>query len=73
METQQEYLIDDFGYKTKEIRVLPTGGSSNALVGYRGYLREITYRKERNRSILHPVCKPFDLPEWEDLKVYDKV
>lgn len=63
-------LVDDFGYTTKELRVLPCGGDGNILCSKRGYLREIEGRKERNRQLADD-CK-FDLPKWEDLRVYDK-
>lgn len=63
-------LYDDFGYPCKELRVLPTGGQGNILCSFRGYLREIRFRQERNRE-LAPDCQ-FKLPAWEDLKIYAK-
>lgn len=53
-----------------EVRVLPTGGDSNAILCRVCYSYEMHFRRERNASVLHPVCTPFDLPEWETLKVY---
>lgn len=61
-------LIDDYGYQTKELRVLPSGGDSNILCGKRGYDREIAYRKERNQTLGDQF--KFKLPAWEDLRVY---
>lgn len=41
------------------------------LCSKRGYLREIAYRKERNKSL--GLFALFKLPKWEDLRVYDKI
>ena len=61
-----------------EVRVLPTGGDSNAILCRSCYFREMKYRRDRN----HPNAKmlgygpvldesaKFDLPSWESLKVY---
>jgi len=62
-------LYDDHDIPCTELRVLPTGGSSNALLSHKGYLKELAYRKERNKE-LGDAFK-FDLPLWDDLKVYD--
>ncbi|TVM02979.1 MAG: hypothetical protein CV087_07475 [Candidatus Brocadia sp. WS118] len=62
----QKY-IDDFGIETSEMRVLPIGGS-NILCSYQGYLREIKFRKERNKE-LAPENR-FDLPTWKSLEIY---
>jgi hypothetical protein len=51
-----------------EVRVLPTGGDSNAILCHACYAHEITWRKGRNHD-LSPDCR-FDLPKWEDLEVY---
>ena len=64
-------LYDDFGYETKELRVLPCSSDGNILCGYRGYLEEINYRMERNKSLGESYR--YKLPLWEDLKVYDKI
>lgn len=53
-----------------EVRVLPTGGDSNAILCLLCYRREIAYRKERNRE-LSPECA-FKLPAWDTLKIYGK-
>jgi len=51
-----------------EIRILPTGGDSNALLCYSCYLHEIAFRKERNKDLADD-CK-FKLTPWEDLRIY---
>lgn len=61
-------LTDDYGYQTKELRILPSGGDSNILCGKQGYEREMRYRQERNKE-LGDAFK-FKLPKWEDLRIY---
>lgn len=51
-----------------EVRVLPTGGDSNAILCKLCFNREIAFRKERNRE-LSKDCQ-FQLPAWDSLKVY---
>lgn len=53
------------------IKVLPTGGDSNALLCYSCYLHEMQFRRERNKEL----CKEsqFDLPAWDSLKRYNNV
>lgn len=51
-----------------EIRVLPSGGDSNLILCRSCFFHEIAFRKERNKE-LSADCR-FDLPKWEDLKVY---
>lgn len=51
-----------------EIRVLPTGGDSNALLCHACYLNEIQFRKIRNRTL--PKENQFDIPFWENLEIY---
>ena len=63
-------LTDDYGYQTNELRVLPSGGSSNILCSRRGYESEIAWRRERNKE-LEEGCQ-FKLPTWEELRIYDK-
>lgn len=53
-----------------EVRLLPTGGDSNAILCRACFDNEIMFRRERNASVLHPVSTKFDLPAWETLKVY---
>lgn len=52
------------------VRVLPTGGDSNAILCWSCFNREIAFRIERNRE-LSENCK-FDLPEWGSLAIYGK-
>lgn len=54
--------------KFGEVRVLPTGGDSNAILCRACFCREMDYRRERNQE-LAPDCQ-FKLPRWDDLKVY---
>lgn len=51
-----------------QVRVLPTGGDSNAILCRRCFTREIEYRKERNRKLGKEA--QFKLPAWEDLRIY---
>lgn len=51
-----------------EVRVLPTGGDSNAILCKLCFKREIAFRKERNRDLGKDF--QFQLPDWESLKVY---
>ncbi len=54
--------------ETGEVRLLPTGGDSNAILCRSCHFHEISWRKERNRS-LSLDCR-FPLPAWEDLAAY---
>lgn len=63
-------LYDDFDIQCKETRVLPTGGEGNIVCSKQGYLKEIAFRRERNKE-LSKDCQ-FKIPKWEDLRVYDK-
>lgn len=61
----------DGGYCTREtgeVRVLPTGGDSNAILCRACLEHELRYRRERNRELAES-CK-FKLPAWDSLKVY---
>lgn len=51
-----------------EVRVLPTGGDSNAILCRSCFNYEIAFRLERNRQ-LSADCA-FKLPAWESLRVY---
>jgi len=51
-----------------EVRVLPTGGDSNAILCLRCFTKEIAWRKERNRELSKDCA--FALPTWDSLKVY---
>ena len=54
---------------TGEVRVLPTGGSSNAILCWHCFMREIRFREQRNRELAG--ANKFDLPTWASLKKYD--
>lgn len=51
-----------------EVRVLPTGGDSNAILCLQCFRREIAFRRERNRELSKDCA--FELPDWYSLKVY---
>lgn len=53
---------------TGEVRRLPTGGGSNAILCRWCFQYEIEWRKERNRLLGDDNL--FDLPAWGDLEVY---
>lgn len=52
-----------------EVRSLPTGGDSNAILCRACYRHEMAYRRDRNRD-LETSCQ-FALPAWDALKVYN--
>lgn len=51
-----------------ELRRLPIGGDGAVITCHTGYLKEMAFRRERNRK-LELSCQ-FDLPSWESLEVY---
>jgi hypothetical protein len=51
-----------------EVRVLTTGGQSNAILCRECFRREIEYRRERNRELGSEF--QFELPAWGSLRVY---
>jgi hypothetical protein len=51
-----------------EVRVLPTGGEGNAILCRACFRHELRFRMERNRELCPE--NQFDLPSWQDLKVY---
>lgn len=53
-----------------EVRVLPTGPDSNAILCHNCYLIELDYRRYRNREANK---KLFSLPQWEALTVYSNL
>ena len=53
-----------------EVRLLPYGGGGNMIVCRACYEHEMKYRKERNAETRE---NRFQLPKWEDLKVYETV
>lgn len=52
-----------------QVRKLPTGGSSNAILCRACFERELVWRRERNREL--EKSAQFDLPKWEELEVYE--
>jgi hypothetical protein len=54
---------------TGQVRVLPTGGDSNAILCNTCWRYEMAFRRDRNRE-LAPENR-FDLPTWASLKVYN--
>lgn len=62
----------DHGHRTSwQVRLLPNGddpSNGNSIVCYAHYCKEIGYRKFRNAEIGEEV---FNLPKWEDLKIYE--
>jgi len=53
-----------------EVRVLPTGGDSNAILCRSCFNHEMQFRRERNQDLADD-CK-FSLPAWETLRVYNQ-
>ena len=51
-----------------EVRLLPTGGGGNMIYCHSCYYHEILYRRGRNCDMGY---QAFELPKWEDLKVYE--
>lgn len=54
-----------------EVRILPTGGDSNAILCASCHAREMTWRRSRNRELDDDVR--FDVPPWLALRVYAEV
>lgn len=52
-----------------EVRILPTGGDSNAILCKSCFQREMTFRWDRNRTLGNDF--KFKLPAWLDLEVYE--
>jgi hypothetical protein len=56
----------DYDHRTThEVRLLSTGGD-NMIVCHRHYVLEMEYRRGKIADGV-----PFELPEWEKLKVYE--
>lgn len=51
-----------------EVRTLPTGGDSNAILCRQCFNHEKLFRASRNTELGE--AARFDLPVWEDLKIY---
>jgi hypothetical protein len=55
-----------------EVRLLPTGGDGNAILCRSCLEHEISIRRRRNAELAaQKTGTSFDLPKWEDLKVYE--
>ena len=52
-----------------DVKLLPTGGDSNAILCRQCWENELAYRRDRNRSL--GVFAQFDLPSWQDANPYD--
>lgn len=52
-----------------EVRVLPIGGSSNAILCRDCFEVEMRYRKMRNKEL--GLSFQFKIPDWKELKVYE--
>ena len=53
---------------TGEVRVLPTGPQSNAILCRTCFAYEVAWRRECNKAIA--LSAQFALPEWSSLAVY---
>ena len=51
-----------------DVRVMPTGGDGNMILCLRCWLKENSYRIERNRDLAD--FAKFDIIEWQNAKVY---
>lgn len=60
---------DKCKFSRGEVRVLPTGGEGNAILCRECYRHEMVYRAERNKELGKE--NQFEIPTWNDLKVYD--
>ena len=58
-------IYDDHDKPCTEVRLLPIGGGGNVIVGRQSYEKEMAFRRERIAAGV-----PFDLPSWDDLRVY---
>lgn len=52
-----------------EVRVLPIGGDSNAILCANCYYYEMGFRRERNKAL--GTANQFKLPKWDDLEIYE--
>jgi len=58
-------FTDDWGINCHEMRYLPTGGGGNILCSLQSFNKEIEFRKSRIKTGVN-----YELPKWEDLKIY---
>lgn len=52
-----------------EVRVLPLNGDANLIVCQSCHAHEMRYRRDMNKNLSKDA--QWDLPEWENLKVYN--
>jgi hypothetical protein len=52
-----------------EVRLLSTGGDSNAILCHACYLRELQWRRIRNLELAEHM--KFKLPAWSELEPYE--
>jgi hypothetical protein len=52
-----------------DVRLMPTGGDGNLILCLRCWIKENTYRRERNKQ-LGDFAK-FDIIEWQNAKIYE--
>jgi len=52
-----------------EVKVMPAGGDSNMILCCACWHKELDYREDRNRELAD--FAKFDLPAWNDAKVYE--
>ena len=57
------------GPENGEVRCLPMGAGANLILCQPCFLREIRFRKRRNREL--SIDDHFDLPLWTDLSVQE--
>jgi len=62
-------FLDDANLPTYQLRTLPLGGS-NLLLGFIAYKREMQHRKMLNMRLKLSGDALWDIPEWEELKIY---
>lgn len=56
--------------RNPEVRILPAGGAGNLILCLACYLRELDFRRERNKEEKLTNENAFPLPAWNSLKVY---
>jgi hypothetical protein len=56
-----------FDGRRGQVRILPIGGGANVFLCFDHYVQEMQFRRERIAAGV-----PFDLPEWETLRVYSE-
>lgn len=59
---------DKCRFAVGEVRVLPTGPDSNAILCFDCFIWELKWRRERNKELAK--ANQFKRPKWTSLKVY---